>query len=346
MHAGSGPDSTVRIRRPVGFRAVLCAGALALLAAPAAAQEAVTLDQYRPAPLGDDGFAISRPGDLGHLRGGLRLDFDYAMNPLVYEEDVGDSSTEVGAIVKDHLVLQLIGTLGLLDRLVLWVGLPVNLFMSGRRFEGMPEPDGSRPGDLYLGIRGRIWGEPDELFGFGAQAAVSAPLACASDDDVWLSGEQSFAGTATLLAELRWRYVVATLNVGARFRQPSDVTTTEVGQELLWGLGLTFPILPGTLAAYLETYGATTFVVFGKREATPVELLAGVRVWEDHGLSVSAAVAAGVVRGYGAPDVRGVVSLSWTLPEEGLPDEEPAPPVESRPFDEPAEPSPEPSPAV
>lgn len=343
MRRGLAPHPILRFRRPAGGLVVSCACAAAL-AAPAAAQEAVTLDQYRPAPLGNDGFALSRPGDLGHLRGGLRLDFNYAMNPLVYEEDVGDSATEVGAIVKDQLVLQLIGTLGLVDRLVLWVGLPVNLFMSGHRFEGMPEPDGSRPGDLYLGIRGRIWGEPDELFGFGAQATVSAPLAYASDDDVWLSGEQNFAGTAVLLAELRWRYLVVTANVGARFRQPSDVTTTEVGQELLWGLGLTFPILPGTLAAYLETYGATTFVVFGAREATPVELLAGVRVWESSGLSVSAAAAAGVVRGYGAPDVRGVLSLSWTLPEDEPPAEETAaadepPPVdELPPLDEPSSP--------
>lgn len=290
---------------------------VALAAPPAAAQEAVTLDQYRPAPLGDDGFAVSRPSDLGHLRGGVRLDFDYAMNPLVYEEDVGDASTEVGAVVRDHLVLQLAGTLGLFDRLVLWIGLPVNLFMTGHRYEGLPEPDGTRPGDPYFGMRVRIWGEPGDLFGFGVQASVSAPIAHAADDDIWFSGEQNFAGAATLLAELRWRYVVVAANAGARFRQPSDVTTTEVGQEFVWGLGFTFPILPGTLAAYLETYGATTFAIFGAREATPVELLAGVRVWEGHGLSVSAAAGAGVVRGYGAPDVRGVVSMSWTLPEEG-----------------------------
>lgn len=317
------------IPRPAGAPAVpsVCLVLVVLGASPAAGQEAVTLDQYRPAPLGDDGFAISRPSDLGHLRGGLRLDFDYAMNPLVYEEDVGDASTEVGAVVQDHLVLQVIGTLGLLDRLVLWVGLPVNLFMTGHRFEGLPEPDGTRPGDPCLGIRVRISGAPGDLFGFGAQATVSAPLARAADDDVWFSGEQNFAGTAALLAELRWRYVVVAANVGARFRQPSDVTTTEVGQELLWGLGLTFPILPGTVAAYLETYGATTFAIFGAREATPVELLAGVRVWEDHGLSVSAAVGAGVVRGYGAPDVRGVVSMSWTLPEDAAEEEPPGGPT-------------------
>jgi len=308
------PRSPGPTRRGAVFRPALTA--LVLATSPAAAQEAVTLDQYRPAPLGDDGFAISRPSDLGHLRGGARLDFDYAMNPLVYEEDVGHASTEVGAIVRDQLVLQIVGTLGLFDRLVLWIGLPVNLFMTGHRYEGLPEPDGTRPGDPYFGIRGRIWGEPDDRFGFGAQAAVSAPLAHAADDDIWFSGEQTFAGAATLLAELRWRYGVVTANIGARFRQPSDVTTTEIGQEFVWGLGLTFPILPGTLAAYLETYGATTFAIFGAREATPVELLAGVRVWEDHGLSVSAAAGAGLTRGYGAPDVRGVISMSWTLPEE------------------------------
>ena len=75
------------------------------------------------------------------------------------------------------------------------------------------------------------------------------------------------------------------------------------------------PALPGTLEAYLEAYGTTTFASFGDRELSPVELLGGVRIWAQEGLSVALAAGSGLgTRGYGAPDVRGVLCFGWAAP--------------------------------
>ncbi|MBI5498654.1 MAG: hypothetical protein HY907_00300 [Deltaproteobacteria bacterium] len=286
------------------------------LAAPSPSRAAgVALDRYRGAPIADDGLALSRPGDLGHLRWGVRLDFDYAMDPLVWEEHQGASSSEVGAIVEHQVVGRLTGALGLIDRLVLWVGLPVNLILSGNEYAGSPGPGGTSVGDLFAGLRGRIWGERDDLFAIAAQATLTVPTAELADDGQSFAGDWTIGGDVLLLLELRWRWIVVTADLGGRFRRPAELGSVEVGQEFLWGLGITVPALPGTLEAYLEAYGTTTFASFGVRELSPVELLGGVRVWAREGLSVALAAGSGLgTRGYGAPDVRGVLCFGWSAP--------------------------------
>ena len=50
-----------------------------LTSTDAARAQAVTLNQYRAAETPEDGFAISRPDDLGHLRFAAQLHLDYAL---------------------------------------------------------------------------------------------------------------------------------------------------------------------------------------------------------------------------------------------------------------------------
>jgi hypothetical protein len=286
-------------------RALPCLVLALALAVPAPSVAAgVALDRYRGAPTAEDGFALSRPGD-----------FDDALDPLVYETHQGRSSTEDGPVVENHLVGRLTGALGLLDRLVLFLGLPVNLMMSGRDYPNMPGPDGTGLGDAFVGARVRIWGEPGELFALGLQAVLTAPTAEAANRRQSFAGDWTLGGEALLLLELRWRWVIATLDVGARFRRPADLGSLDVGQELVWAFGLTVPALPGTLEAYLETWGTTMFASFGDRETTPLELLAGLRVWAADGLALGVAGGSGLgTRGYGAPDVRGVLTFGWAVP--------------------------------
>jgi len=299
------------IRRALSLLALATA-----FAAPASSSAAALgLDRYRGAPTGEDGLAVSRPGDLGHLRWGIRLDFDYALDPLVLEAHSGSSSTEVGAVVEDHLVGRLTGALGVLDRLVIYFGLPVNLMMSGTQYDRLPGPDGTTIGDLFVGLRGRIWGEPGDLFALGAQATLTVPTAELSNGRQHFSGDWTLGGDATLLAELRWEWLVVTANLGGRFRRAATVGSLTIGQELFWALGFTVPAIPGTLEAYLEFFGTTPFAAFADRESSPVELLAGLRVWAQAGLHVGLAGGSGLgSRGYGSPDVRAILTFGWAMP--------------------------------
>jgi outer membrane protein OmpA-like peptidoglycan-associated protein len=292
---------------------------LSLLAsAHAAAQtDPVHLDQYRPAPSVDDGFAISRPDDRGHLLFGARLDLDYALNPLVAERTVGDATTEEGSVVEHQLAAHLNLSLGLFDRLVIFAGLPVNLVQSGAAFGPLPGGDGAGLGDVFVGARGRLAGEPSDVFALGLQLLATFPTAIVADDGQRYSGERGVTVHPSVLLELRpTQWLRVTGNVGARFRteSPATVGNLTVGHELTFGVGLTAEAVEDLLSLYLEGWGSSTFETFGQsgaREATPFEALLGVRIQAFEGFEIGAGGGTGLSRGYGTPDFRGVFTIGY-----------------------------------
>ena len=87
VQGGRGLDAhpqALRIRSRAGL------AACALGAAASARAQGTTLDRFSPAETVRDGFYVSRPNDLGHLRFGFDLVADYANDPLVLELDPGN----------------------------------------------------------------------------------------------------------------------------------------------------------------------------------------------------------------------------------------------------------------
>ncbi|HEY8431895.1 MAG TPA: hypothetical protein VIL20_26140, partial [Sandaracinaceae bacterium] len=82
---------------PTDPRALVARASLPFLllfaSAPTASAQSIRLDGYRMAETPADGFAVSRPDDLGHLALGVRLDVDYALSPLVYRLRGSDPSS-------------------------------------------------------------------------------------------------------------------------------------------------------------------------------------------------------------------------------------------------------------
>jgi hypothetical protein len=98
------------------------------IAAPTAARaQGVTLDQYRAAETTRDGFVVTRPVGLGHLGVSASLHVDYGLEPLR-----GPASRAGGTLVDHQLTGQLGVALGVLDRLVVALRVPVVLLLSGR----------------------------------------------------------------------------------------------------------------------------------------------------------------------------------------------------------------------
>ncbi|MCC7539456.1 MAG: OmpA family protein [Deltaproteobacteria bacterium] len=304
----------------------LLASLLALFgAATVARADAFTLDQYRPAETATDGFAISRPDDQGHMRIGAWLHLEYANDPLVVETQAGDADTEDGSIVEHQAVLHLGGALGLVDRLVVFVTLPINVVMEGDDIMGQPAADGASLGDLSIGARVRLLGAPRESFALGLQLALSAPLASAAASDSSFSGDDSITARPELLAEVRAGRFRLTANLGARFRGEQQLQAVTIGQELTWGVGATIGLADRLLDAHLEAYGATTFDGFGDRATTPAELLAGLKLYPTRGLVVGLAGGAGLSRGAGSPDARVILMIGWTQPPREAPPPAPEP---------------------
>ena len=289
----------------------------------------IYLDQFRTAETINDGFAISRPDDRGDMKFGAHLTFDYANDPLVYELNAGDSDSELNSkVVEHHLVGTLSLSLGIADRLVLFAGIPVNLWMDGDSEAGLyaPTPDISGIGDPWIGARLRLVGEPEDVVGLGLQAHVTLPIAEGWNEANSYMGERGLTVQPELLFEIR-AGVRITANLGAQFRKRSDFGNIVIGHELRYGLGATIPLVEGDdrLNLHAELYGATPLVnieapdfKFGNRETSPLEAILGLKYHMANGFAAGFAGGPGILRGYGTPDIRLIGQIGWAAPVDAV----------------------------
>lgn len=277
------------------------------------------LSQFRAAETSNDGLQVSSPSSLGHLDFGARLSVDYSLNPLVFETRLGDPSTERQKIVEHLLSANLGLALGLFDRVVMYGGVPMTLWSAGSGGSGLPAADGTAAGDPYLGVRVRLLGEQNDVFGLGVQLGLTFPMGDAVAPTQLFSGERAVTFLPRVMGEVRLlenRFRIL-LNVGARIRESTDLGNLRVGHELTFGAGLIGVAVPDVLDVVAEVVGATGFTSsmgrggFFGRENTPVEVMAGVRVHPACEWEIGLAGGTGISRGYGASDVRGVLQLGY-----------------------------------
>ena len=299
------------------------------VAVPALAQPGATLDRFRPGETPQDDFHVSRPTDLGHLRFGAQLTLDYGLNPLVYEEMLGDPSSERFAVVEHQLNATVGLSLGLFDRVVAYAGLPVALVMQGADATqvmglGVGAADGAGLGDAYVGARVRLFGESDEPFALAAQATVTFPTSI----DGRYRGDPTVTLQPELVAELRpigALRIVANVGVRIREESASPMSNLHFGHELTYALGLALPVWTDAEAAgthldvLAQIYGDSAFDSFGQREGTALEATAGLRFFHASGVVIGLAGGPGLNRGFGSPDLRGILTLGWAMPPEGPP---------------------------
>ncbi len=293
---------------------------------PVAQAQSGTLDTYRPAPTPEDDFQLPRPTDLGSGRFGAALTLDYALNPLVWEDDLGDASSERLAVVEHQLVGTVGLALGLADRVVLYGGIPAVLVMSGAdsgavQTLGPNSADGSGLGDAYLGARLRLVGEAADAFALGVQTTVTLPTSSGQ-----YSGDDGVSALPMLSAEIRPGRNRIVLAAGTLLRSASLQRTTNVefSNELRFGAGLGIPLWideadpRGHLDLLVQYNGGSAYRDFFGREATNSELLGGLKLATKSGLILAGGAGPGLTRGIGTPDLRAVLSIGW-LPAEPPP---------------------------
>jgi len=301
---------TLRVARGLGF----LFATLSAIYGVQGAHAQVPVEQYRASEVVSDGFALSRPIDVGHLKLGAQLHLDYARKPLVFEREQGNSDSVVGAVVKNQLVGQLGLALGLFDRMILFAGLPVSLIMNGNSVAGQPAADGTALGDAVLGARLRLVGDFDSLFALALQLSGTLPTAEWADSGQNYSGDRIPSVHPEVLGELRLGAVRLTANVGVRIRREGKFSGVNINDELTYGLGASMR-LTQWLRGYVEGFGATTVQDFGKRESTPLEALLGLKVPSCSGWVAGAGAGAGVTHGFGSPNYRLIAMLGYGVPD-------------------------------
>jgi len=299
----------------------------------------IDLNQFRPAELATDGFATSTPDDQGHLRFGFQVWLDYADDPLKV-----DGVQIVHQQLTGHLVL----SLGLIDRIVIFIDTPYHFII--REGDGLPALNGNALGDLYFGARWRIFGTRDDIVQVGANTTLTVNTASLA------SSQQDYAGGVDRSPYLGgWFELMLNFNAGDHVRIP-----LQGGYKLNTR---SLQVLPDFWVGNEWTFGGGVLVVFGQNDQfqisaetfgraaanvtasvlnTPVEVLGGFKWNPKFGFNFGVAGSTDVTKGYGAPDWRVIGMLGFTMPgeerepdadDDGIPDAADGCPTEAEDFD-------------
>ena len=285
------------------------------------------LNRYEPTPAGDPFSVVEYPWYSATRFLAAGLTFDYARNLLLSDGGPAPIANSEGA----HL--DVAGSLW--DRAALTLSVPFVLAQSGSRFAGVG-PSGTTAGDPRIGVRARLFGQPDAALTLSGAAYVWIPIGVEGR----LAGDSSARGMARLTAGGLWRDTVRWAvngSVLARKRAQLSGTTSPtgntVGSEVQLSAAAGYLALDGTLSVGPELI--TSFAIagglpVGQHVATAEAFLtAHVAITGETVLGVG--VGSSLAGEPGPPDARVLVSFAYSpSPKRGstfervivLPDED------------------------
>jgi len=296
------------------FRRVASALAFTvLLPSTARAQNAgFAIDRFDPAERGSDWFAADSLDLRGHGRPMLGVTGDFSEKPLVLYNRDGD---ELKSVIEHQLFVHVGGSLVLWDRLRLGANLPILAYQAGESavVNGVPfeAKEGAAVGDLRLAADVRLLGEYRSPFSLAAGVAVFAPTgsqdAFAGDGKVRVLPRLLLAGDIGNLA-----YAA---KVGVLYRaNDSGFNGSAQGTEAVVAAAIGYRTTDGKLVIGPELFGSSVISdgdAFFSKRATPFELLFGAHYKVTDDVRLGAGVGPGLTRGFGSPQLRGLLSLEW-----------------------------------
>jgi outer membrane protein OmpA-like peptidoglycan-associated protein len=322
-------------RSTVAFLVALVGGSSLASDARAQALPQFDLNQFRPSEIATDGFAVSNADGQGHLRFGLQIYIDFSRDPLELSVTNGPIPDQSMAIVHSQLSGHLTWSLGLWDRLVVFMDVPYDFMLNDNLSDEQASfldsiglavlfPAGRGLGDLYLGARGVLYGARDHVFELAAQATLTANTASAA----W--PQQSYLGEPSRTPNIGgWFEVLGTFNAGEYVRIPvnvgyktafrQEIPSLDLGNQLTFGGAIQALLGEDRFMITVESFGRTAAASgtgFGGSQESPVELLGGFKYFHRKGFALGVAGAGGVTSGYGNPDWRLIGMLGYTMPEK------------------------------
>jgi outer membrane protein OmpA-like peptidoglycan-associated protein len=299
-----------------------CAGILALPQSADAQQDpnVIELDaqNFRPAVGPYSIFKLETADTLDHLQptGGLML--NYASEPLVLEPDEGPSNS----VIDQQLAMHVYAGIGLIDRIQLDLELPVYFVNDG--VFGEQTIEGSRLGDLSFRPKVNILSSEDDPVGLGAQLDLTLPTGDAES----FVGYPGVQFTPSVIADVQFANIIVATNIGVKIRQNQDIRNLALGERLEYGLGAEAEFVDGLLRIGGELNGATELRnPFGEINESPLEGLLGAKIVTPSGFRVIGGAGGGFIGGYGSPEFRAFLGLSYAntqsdSDDDGIDDDE------------------------
>jgi len=273
-----------------------------------------SVNHFKPSERGSEWFALDSLDLRGSLRPAIGIVGDWAARPLVVYN--GDGSLQ-SSVVRNQATLHAGASLVLWERLRVAFDAPIQIYADGHRgnLGGgvvlLPPAESTAMGDLRLSADVRLFG----TFGGPFTAAAGASLWLPTGDPKSYSGDPSVRVAPRILVAGELGMFVYAGSAGVMYRDTDGFGDDSVGTEVMLAASAGVRLLDRRLVVGPELFGDTVVSasdsVLSKR-ATPFEGLLGAHYTIADTVRVGAGVGTGLVRGYGAPTFRGILSVEWT----------------------------------
>ncbi|MDX2086417.1 MAG: OmpA family protein [Kofleriaceae bacterium] len=298
--------------RSWAIAASVCGGLLTT--APARAQSVgYQLDRFEPTPAGDPFFIVESPwySSTRLFAGGLTLGYAHDLLAARGRDPNGmpiDTPSPIAHSMMGYLVL----TGSVFDRVGVSASVPMILRQTGTAFAGIG-PSGTTAGDPRLGVRVRLYGQPDGVFSLSAAGYLWVPIG--SEDD--FAGDDGVRGMGRLVAggilreQVRWAVNASFLaRTMARLSENVPPGGNTVGSEVQLSVGAGYLALDNKLSLGPEaivSIGVADLPSAQKRAT--VEAIGSARyAYGDLQLGLGVG---GAIAGDGPPDARVLFSLTY-----------------------------------
>ncbi|MBF0105863.1 MAG: OmpA family protein [Deltaproteobacteria bacterium] len=245
------------------------------------------------------------------------LTFGFGTNYAYHTLEVGNAVGARISGVVDHLVtFDFLGSYSFSDAIAVGVNIPLHFTRNLSTFGSTAMENNFNFGDVMLtGIYNIINpGDNASNCGFAVAPFVTLPSGANSD----YVGDSHITGGFLLIGDMLYSGHYFGLNLGLKFRETENFLGLSVASEFLYRFAYHHVISENIgLEGFGELGGATVLKDFWqKSNSSPFEVGGGLTksFLDDNVLKVTAGFGVGLGGGYAAPDVRGLIKLSYDYP--------------------------------
>ncbi len=237
------------------------------------------------------------------------LFFDYARNPL----EIGVAGARRQGIVDNLITANLTGVLGITDWFQVGLDVPVAIYEDWTDPVTAIREKTLRMSDVRLDTKFRLVDNEKHIVGVALMPYMFFPTGSGSR----FVGSNSFSGGAKAVVDfkIKERVQIAT-NLGYLIRDRVTILGTLQDDSFTYGLGLKVKA-SDVIDVIADVYGATpTDNFFSRAQESPLEADAALKfnLRNPEGLAITVGGGTGLTYGYGAPDIRAFVGLSYPNP--------------------------------
>ncbi len=250
--------------------------------------------------------------------------FHYANDPL----EVGLAGVRRFGVIDHLLVGDFFGSIGFTDWFTAGLSIPVALYEDFNNIATGTSEKTLRMMDTRLDLKFRLLDIDRHKVGIAVLPYMFFPTGSGSR----FVGNGSFAGGLKGIVDFALGdRVQIGLNLGYLARDRVVILNTEIDDSFTYGLGVSVRAVKNWMDVIAEVSGSTNVTEFFERESElPLEVDAGFRfnLPKPEGLQITAGGGVGLTFGYGTPDFRAILGVSYLKPRRVELPPPPPPPVE------------------